>query len=374
LKPNTNRKQEKKMKQHYNFAILGAGNGGMALAGQIASQGHSVNLFEGIEPSTAFLQLSREKEIFLQGDVTASGKLNRVTTDMAEAVSGVEIILVVVPSFAHEPLFKRLVPLLKDGHKVVLIPGNYGSLLLKKMLRDSVAERVISISETASLPYACRTVAYNRVMIHKAKKSLKLATCPQKETGEMVNIMNRALDIFVPGKNVLEVSLDNFNGILHPLPALLNIGSIENNSASFRHYMDGISPMVSDLMIRMDQERLAVGQAYSLELSPTMNQLKDYYGDNDSENIFAYVNSADSPYKEIVGHNVRSRYITEDIPYLILPIVELGEKAGVETPVSKLCVDRACQLHEQDYTGSGHSLDKLGVDSMSKDQLLDYIS
>ena len=362
------------MEKRYKFAIVGAGNGGKALAGHIATKGHHVSLFEGLEPSEAFLQLSKEKEIFLEGDIKSRGNLNRVTTSMEEAVVDADVILVVVPAFAHGPIFSKLIPLLKDVHRIVLIPGNFGSLLLRKMMHEMGINRKVSISETASLPYACRATSYNTVMIHKAKKALKIATYPVKANREIKDIMNTIAKIFIPGKNALEVSLDNINCVLHPLPVLLNIGAIEKNPETFSHYLDGITPLISEKITRMDEERIAIGTAYSLNLVSTLNQLKIYYGKNDSKDIYGYVNSNQSPYKDMIGDSLYSRYITEDVPYVVVPTMLLGEKVGIKAPLFKLCVDLASELHSKDYVESGHNLTNLGIADMGRNQLLAYIS
>jgi opine dehydrogenase len=293
---------------------------------------------------------------------------------MEEAVFQADVILVVVPAFAHGPLFDRLLPLLRDGHKIVLIPGNYGSLLLRKMMREGGVTASVSISETASLPYACRATSYNTVMIHKAKKAVKVATYPTEAASEIRDVLNAITEIFIPGENVLEVSLDNFNCIMHPLPFLLNVGSIEKNPETFRHYVDGVTPLVSEKMAEMDQERLAIGRAYSLHLMSSLDPLMMYYGENRSRSILEYVNSSQSPYKGIIGHGLYSRYITEDVPYLVVPAMLLGEKGGVKSSWFELCAHLASMLHAKDYVAAGHNLGNLGIAQLDKNGILDYVS
>jgi opine dehydrogenase len=201
-------------------------------------------------------------------------------------------------------------------------------------------------------------------MIYKKKSRLKIASSPSRNNPQVLDIMN---DIFagyvhfIPGKNLLEIDLDNPNQTLHPLPVLLNYGGIENNPETFRHYMDGITPLISEKMMQMDAERLAIGKAFSLELSSTLEQLKMYYGDNDTQTYFEFVNSPQSPYKDVVGHNVRSRYLTEDVPGLNVTAWQLAQKAAVETPIIELTVRLASWLHGVDYIATGTNLEKLGI-------------
>ena len=77
----------------------------------------------------------------------------------------------------------------------------------------------------------------------------------------------------------------------------------------------------------MDDERLAIGNAFALKLMPIIDQWKMYYGHNDAKTYCEYVNSPESPYKDVVGHNVRSRYLTGDVPGLNVPALQLAQKA-----------------------------------------------
>ncbi len=365
------------MNKKLKYTVLGSGHGGRAICGQIAEKNYPVMMYEPLEETADYLKIRQEKEMFLNGDIKAGGKLSGATMDIEEAVKDTDVIFIVVPSFAHKPIFEKLVPNLTDGQHVIVVPGNYGGLLLKKMMSDHGIKRSITISETVSLPYACRINTYNTVMIYKKKSHLKIASSPSRNNLEALSIMN---DIFagyvnfIPGKNLLEVDLDNPNQTLHPFPVLLNYGSIENNPDTFRHYMDGITPLISEKMMQLDEERLAIGSAFSLELMSTLEQLKMYYGENDAKTYYEYVNSPQSPYKDVIGHNVRSRYLTEDVPGLNVPAMQLAEKAAVETPVIELTVRLTSWLHDVDYVSAGTNLDKLGIANKTPEEIFSLIA
>ena len=361
------------MNKKIKYAVLGSGHGGRAVCGQIAEKDYPVMMYEPLEETEDYLKIRQEKEMFLDGDISAGGQLSGATMDIEEAAKDTDVIIIVVPSFAHKPIFEKLIPNLMDGQHVMIVPGNYGGLLLKKMMSDRGIERSIIISETVSLPYACRINTYNTVMIYKKKSRLKIASSPSRNNPEAVDIMN---DIFagyvnfIPGNNLLEVDLDNPNQTLHPLPVLLNYGAIENNPETFRHYMDGITPLISEKMMQMDEERLAIGKAFSLALSPTMEQLKMYYGENDAKTYYEYVNSPESPYKDVIGHNVRSRYLTEDVPGLNVTALQLAKKAAVETPIIELTVRLTSWLHGVDYVSTGTNLEKLGIADKTIEEIM----
>ncbi len=360
-----------------NFAVLGSGNGGRAFCGQIAQKGYPVVMYEPLEETPDHLRLKEKPEMFLKGDITAGGKLGGVTLDIKEAVGDADVIFIVVPSFAHSPIFQTMMPHLKDGQHVIIVPGNFGSFFLKKMIANSGVNPNISISETSSLPYACRISDYNTVMIHKKKFQMKIATSPGEKNQAVLDIMNDVFSDtvrFFAGSNLLEMDLDNINYTLHPLPALLNYGDIEKNPETFRHYVDGLTPLISEQMMKMDEERLAIGKAFGLALLSTMDQLMMYYGQNESKTYYEYVNSRESPYKDIVGHNVKSRYLTEDVPGLHVPTVELANLVGAEMPITELCVKLSSLLHGVDYASEGTTLEKLGIAGKTVEEIVKLAS
>jgi len=358
------------------LAVLGSGNGGRAFAAQFAAkENFSVAMYEPLAETEDFRRLRQTGEMFLKGDVECGGRI-AVTMDMGEAVGDADAVFVVVPSFAHEPIFAKLIPYLRDGQHVFVVPGNYASFLLRKMMKEAGCAAKISISETASLPYACRIVAFDTVNIYKKKFRMKLGTWPLENNGSALEIINSVfsgvVDFFPAAGGVLEIDLDNINYTLHPMPILFNYGDIERNPGTFRHYMDGITPLVSEKMMRMDEERLAAGAALGLDLMSTMEQLKMYYGANSAATIYEYVNSPESPYEDIVGHSVKSRYLTEDVPFCMVPGMLMGRIAGLSMPIVSLVIETASFLHDTEYLAKGHTMRHLGLEGMTPRRITEY--
>ncbi len=64
-------------------------------------------------------------------------KLALVTTDIAEAVRGAELILCPAPAFAQPDIARLLAPHLADGQVVFLPPATFGSMIFAKAARDA---------------------------------------------------------------------------------------------------------------------------------------------------------------------------------------------------------------------------------------------
>ena len=354
------------------YTVLGSGNGARAWCAQIAGAGRSVTMWEPLEATEDYRKLEKEPQLFLEGDIETGGELASVTMDIGEAMKGSEMVLVVVPSFAHEPIFRKMIPHLVDGQTVVIVPGNFGGFRLLKMMGEAGCTADIAIAETDTMPYACRISAWNKVLCFKKKFKVNLGVMPVARTEPVVASLNELFSgyiEFVAAGNVLQVDMDNPNYVLHPFPVLLNYGDIEKNPSTFRHYMDGITPLISEQMEAMDQERIAVGKALGLDLDRCLDKLKEYYGDNDTTTLHEYVNSPESPYVDLVGQNVRSRYISEDVPGVLTPIIQLADKAGKKAPIASLVVDLASLLHDTDYYGGGSTLETLGIDRFSLEEI-----
>ena len=117
------------------FAVLGAGNGGLAVAGHLAIMGFRVNLFNRSEERLWGVQ--KTGGVAVEGVVEGFGKINLATTKIEEALEDSEIIMVVVPATAHRYIAEQCAPYLKDGQIIVLNPGRtFGALELKQVLKS----------------------------------------------------------------------------------------------------------------------------------------------------------------------------------------------------------------------------------------------
>jgi opine dehydrogenase len=123
-----------------NIAVIGAGCGGQAIAGFLASKGNKVNLFN--RSLERILPLMDQTTIELQGEIHAKGMLNHVTTDIGEAIAGTKLIMVVTTATGHDDVARLLAPHLKEGQTIVLNPGRtFGSLEFMNTLLAEGLER-----------------------------------------------------------------------------------------------------------------------------------------------------------------------------------------------------------------------------------------
>lgn len=358
------------------FAVLGSGNGARAWCAQIAAKGCSVVMWEPLEATEDYLKLKEKKEMFLEGDIQLGGKLAGVTMNIEDAMKGADCILVIVPSFAHKPIFRKMIPYLEDGQHVIVVPSNFAAYRLKKMMLDAHCDKKIYISTTETMPYACRIKTFDTVVIFKRKFSIHIASTPLSVGPEVRKFLNDIFDgyvSFLPAEHILALDFSNANFVMHPYPLLLNYGQVEKNPATFRHYIDGITPLISEQMEYLDQERISIGSKLGFTLTSALDLMKLYYGQNNTKNLYEYVNSAETPYADLIGQNVKSRYITEDVPGVVMPIARLAKQIGIPSPRCDTIIDLASQLHGTNYWTQGTTLNSIGIEGKSSQEIIEMM-
>ena len=159
------------------IAVLSAGNGGQALAADLALRGHDVALYDLPRFAPVIEAIRRRgNTIELQNKITGTATIRLVTTDIAEALDGAEVVYFTAPSYGQKAFFDLAVPALSDGQVIVLMPGNYGTLALKAALRE--AGKDVLVAETDNLPYACAATEPGVVNVRGVKKAVTLAAFP----------------------------------------------------------------------------------------------------------------------------------------------------------------------------------------------------
>lgn len=105
-------------------SVLGAGNGGKAMAADLSLRGHPVRLYDRYPSAVADVQ--ERGTIYLHGsERSGSAEVQLATSDLSAAVTGADVLVIVVPAVAHEYLIEQLLPLLADGQTVLFtrVPG-----------------------------------------------------------------------------------------------------------------------------------------------------------------------------------------------------------------------------------------------------------
>ena len=353
------------------ITVIGAGNGGQAISGYLALQGYEVALYDIVEEKIAELQ--KLGGIHLMGRIKGFGKLSCITTDIAEAVKGAEIIMVTTVANAHKAVARSLAPIIEEGQVIILNPGRTcGALVFKQALVENGCTQKFYLGEAQTLVYACRIIENGTVNIIGVKDEVLLAGLPSKDTAYILSKITPMYPSFVAADNVLRTSLENIGAMFHPCVCLFNAATIERHD-EFWFYRD-MTDRVAAFIEKFDEERLAVGKAYGIELLGVNDWIKFAYKDTEGDTLCERMKNNPAYHDIKAPGTIFTRQLTEDIPTGVLPIMELGRAAGVDTPLLASMVTMVEALLGQDLHTNGRTLNRLGLEGKSKAQILDYIT
>ncbi|MCP3965706.1 MAG: hypothetical protein GY750_15230 [Lentisphaerae bacterium] len=328
--------------------IMGSGNGAIALAAWQSYCKHDVTICSLKGYDDNFTDFIDSKQIIIKGALKRNISLSNVTNDV-RCVENADVVCIVVPSFAHKNIFQNIVPHLRDGQIIIVFTGNFASVTLREILENSNSSLKLNVVETDSLPFACRYEGNAVINIMGIKKCLsagihKFNNLDRQADRQIIDTIKPLTPCeLIMRKNIIATGLQNVNGVLHPITSILSTAWIENEDNSFYFYSDGMSPSVSKLISKLDAERLSIAKALGHDLKDVVKLSNDAYDfDFKLINDFA-VNS--QCHNRIKGPElVNNRYLTEDIPYSVVPWICLADKIGVPTPMLKLTVNLASEL------------------------------
>ncbi len=358
-------------------AILGAGNAGQAAAAHMTKMGLEVRLYNRWGSEIEAIQA--KGGIQLEG-VLGSGffKLPLITTDLKEAVTGADLYWVATPAVAHEFLAQELAPLLPEGAKIFLNPGSTGgALAFSETLRRHGGPKEVVIGETNTNIYITRITGPAVVTIWN-EGGVFFSTFPGNRREEFFAEAHPYYKTLKLVPTVLDTAFANVNAIMHPAGTLMNAGWIEHSGGNFRFYTEGGTPSVGKVIDELERERRATMLALGLDPVP-FPDVFFLYGATSEEarrTGSCYIALRDSePNKEIKAPpNLQFRFLTEDVPFGIVPYRHLAQLAGVDTPVISALILLASVVNGVDWLSSGMTLEKMGMQDVSKFTLHKFLA
>jgi opine dehydrogenase len=356
------------------YTVIGAGHGGKAMAGHLALMGFPTTLYNRTESHIAAIkELGRIDVDSNDGSIKGSARLEKVTSNIAEALEHAKMIMIVIPSSAHREIAAACAPYLKDGQIVVLHPGRTcGAIEFAKILRDNKCKADVTVSEAETFIYASRSDGPAQSRIFRIKEAVPLAALPASRTRLVLDHIHEAYPQYIDGINVLQTGLNNMGAIFHPALVILNTGRIENTHGDYQFYIDGVTPSVARVLEALDRERVTVASSVGIRARTALEWLKLAY-DSTGDDLYEAIQNQEGYYGIKAPPTLKHRYLFEDIPMSLVPIASLGQRFGVSVNAMDSIIRLACIIHRTDYWRRGRTVDALGLNQMSVEELLNYV-
>jgi len=356
--------------ENLKFAVLGAGHGGKAMAAHLAIKGFPVSLFN--RTYSKILPIIKMKGIELEGEISGFGKLKLVSDNIEEVIKDADIIMVVVPAFAHGAIAERCAPYLKDGQVIVLNPGRTaGALEFLNILHERGNFNDVIIAEAQTFIYASRGMGPASVKIFRIKQAIPVGAIPAVKTDKVIKMLNSAFIEFISATSVIETSFNNIGAVFHPAITILNASRIESTLGNFQFYIEGVTQSVAKILEAVDRERVEVAHALKcknvLSAMDWLTMAYNVVGDS----LFDGIHSNPGYAGIMAPQTTNNRYITEDVPMSLVPISEFGKTVGVDTVATDSLINLANVIFKTDFRKSGRNLKRLGLENLNIKQIRD---
>jgi len=152
----------------------------------------------------------------------------------------------------------------------------------------------------------------------------------------------------------------NWNMMLHPPIAYFNLTRIERGEDFAFYRSEGaMTPSIAKIMQALDDERMAIGKALGFNMPTLAMYLKG--SSNPLEPLYEAVISDDATGMVKGPTDVNHRYLTEDVPYGLVPLSELGRLSDIPTPTANAFIAIAQAVYGRDLIENGITKEKMRI-------------
>lgn len=345
--------------------VIGAGGVGLGTAALISRNTHDVCLWA---PSR------RGVERLLDGaPIVCSGALEGefpvvATLDIVGAIKDAEVVIIAVPGSSHRPIFDLLAPHVCSGQLVAISSHvSLSALYLARLL--TVRNCMCPISAWASTATTGQRIGSGMVHVTSVRKEIVATAMGSLSDVETVRVLRTIFgDVFTPAPDLLAVTLANVSPEVHLAVAICNLTRIEYGENWGVYY--GISSAVGNLIEDLDRERLRLASWFGFLVPTVREHLHRSFG----LPLQAVAEMAAEQNMRRKGlplgpATLEHRYVTEDIPFGIVPIVKFGKLAGVEMPLHNAGLELISSLYGRQFSDENDLLKHLDIEGCGAEGL-----
>lgn len=345
--------------------IAGAGSVAFGKAALLEQAGHRVMLWS---PSG-----ERTRELAAGASLVAEGAIEgkfhpAVASSAEELATWADVVLIALPAYGHKAVFDALAPHLRSDHTVLISShASFGALYLSKLLstREKPPPPIVAWGTTACTG---RQQDTRRVLINTIRSKIDIATIPHSSSATASTISRRLFgERFVERDGVLAIALSNLNPQNHMGIALGNMTRMERGEVWSQG--QNVTPNVGRMLEALDRERLAIADGLGLSVRTIFEHFHLSFHvpvasiSEMNQDMHAAGRGGTGP------ATVDSRYVTEDVPFGLLPTVKLGEMTGKSAVLHQAGIDIFSAMYGVDFERANDLLPALDLNSLSLAQL-----
>ncbi|MBX9751902.1 MAG: NAD/NADP octopine/nopaline dehydrogenase family protein [Roseococcus sp.] len=351
------------------IAVLGGGNGSFAAAADFALAGHEVRLWRRDAAAVEAHRAAGCTITVLDAAGTHVAQPALITSDLAAAVGGAELILCPTPATAQAEIATQLAPLLEDGQVVFLPPGTLGSVLFARH-----CTRRVAFAETGTLPWLVRKRGPHEIAITIRAKRLPVGVFPRDLESHALAVIGQAFPgVIEDCGDALSAALMNAGCIIHPPLIIMNAGPLEH-FPKWDIHNEGTQPAIRRTTDALDAERIAVREA--LGYGGPHFPLADHYASEGPEWMYGrkshdrLTQSGDWRERIVLTEH---RYMLEDTRLGLSLIISAAALAGVEVPLARGFSAIGAAIRGDAPNHEGRTLANVGLGGMDRAQVTEVL-
>nr|WP_202796804.1 NAD/NADP octopine/nopaline dehydrogenase family protein [Paracoccus sp. TRP] len=332
--------------QRMRVGIVGAGNIAKAYLTYLTQAGHDARLWS---PSGRSLAAFQGQDVLrVSGALQGEFPLRRAR-DAAELALA-QVIVLALPANGHRMAMDALLPHLTAQHTVIFSGHlSFACLYLARRLAERGLEIPLIAWNTTAM--TCKAPDAPHIRIGALRPRVDMAVIPAGQA-EAALATCRTLfgDRFRLKADLLEIALSNLNPQVHLAMVLCNLTRIER--AETWHQNSMVTEGVGRLMAALDAERLAIAAGFGKALAPQLDPASGH------ASVEALYQSRVAAGTDPLGpKSADTRYVTEDVPFGLVPTVALARIAGVPAPLHESAIALIDACYGCDFAAQNDILD-----------------
>lgn len=335
--------------------IAGASGIGMGYAAILLNNGHSPMVWSPSGTRTEGLR--NGAPIIMTGAI--EGQFHPNTCRNAEELAENDVLILALPANGHRFVFDSLIPFIEARHTII-ISGHlsFGALYLSKKLAERCIRVPIVAWSTTVMTGKAREDGVFRIDAIRAK--VEMATIPTSLSDDVFRLCTALFgERFAIKDDILTIALSNLNPQNHLGIILCNLTRVERGETWGQS--TNITPAVGRLFEALDDERISIARAFGKRVRTVAEHYSTSYGATGgsvaeiSKMRIALGNDPLGP------RDLGTRYITEDVPFGLVPTLLLAKIANVSSPLHRGGVDIVGACYGRNFEDDNDLLPELNL-------------
>jgi opine dehydrogenase len=311
----------------------------------------------------------------------------RVASSCRELVDNNDVLVLAVPANGHKHLFEQVAKFIRSDQTIIISShASFGALYLSQLLqreRPDLQSLPMIIAWGTTVCTARKQAASNAVRLNTVRTSVDMCVLPASSTDQGLELCqqlfsssgnddtkNKKKIQFQPRDGLLAIALSNVNPQNHLGIALGNISRMENKEEWFQ--MLNITPTIGRLLEALDQERLQIANMLNVQVKILFEHFSLSFHVPISDSISDMGTAIYKSGNDVHGPSTAdSRYVTEDVPFGLVPTIVLGKLVGRPTPLHESGVQIMSAMYGRDFFQENDLLQALRLEQYTLEELME---